>query len=275
MSFQNIRFYSIQPSAYGAWGDTFRVQAIVEHQGPEEVATFHTAIGHLTEEGFEEIISGEQDFTFPEYYEAAGIGAEPGWKAYSPWCDVGIGTTIPVGTYDILVSINGVSVTSLHSAVIIGEQGLEFQDFLVTIPEALQVTAHTLINTPVSFSYRVGEDVTVNLLAYIYIWEDGVTIPLLLNSKTILLQQSLDWKDWEETCPVEIIPTAEGGIGNGTYGLGVMIEGYSEQAQYNIDSCIVVSGIQTPIANTITPLITLGVLGAVMVPMFKGVKEKE
>lgn len=267
--FQNIRFYRIQPSAYGAWGDVFRVTAIVEHQGPEEVVIFHVGIGHQTDEGFEEIIFGEQEFTFPEYYEAAGIGAEPGWVAYSPWCDVEIGTTIPVGTYDILLSINGVSAVSLHSAAIIGEQALEFQNFQVALPEILQVTAHTLINAPISFSYRVAEDVTVNLQTYIYSWEDGVITPLLLSSKAISLPQSLDWSEREETGQVEIIPTAEGGIGNGTYGLGAMIEGYEEQAQYNIDNAVVVSGIEVPIASVVAPIAVLGILGALIIPLFE------
>lgn len=270
MSFQNIRFYKIQPSAYGAWDGTFLITAIVEHQGPEETVTFHAAIGNKTDEGFEELISGEQDFTFPAYFEAAGIGAEPGWVAYSPWCAVPIGTEIPVGTYDILVSINGFSDVSLHSAVIIGYQDLEFKDFQIALPEAIEATAHTLIGAPVSFSYRVGEDVVVNLITYIYSQETGEM--LLTSTKAISLPKSLDWSSWEETGEVEVIPTAEGGIGNGTYGLGAQIEGYGDQAQYNIDNAVVVSGIEIPVVNMVTPIIALGFVGMMVGLVVKGLK---
>ncbi|MBA7704187.1 hypothetical protein ES703_112988 [subsurface metagenome] len=242
MPFQNIRFYKVQPSPYGAWGGSFRITAIVEHQGPEEAAVFRAAVGNKNAV-FEELISGKQQFTFPAYSAvAAAIEAEPGWEARSPWCDVPIGTEIPRGTYDIYVSINGVSAVSAHSAVITGYLDLEFQNFQIALPGAIEVTAHSKVSVPVSFSYRVGDDVVVNLLTYVYSWKDGEIVPLLTSTKAISLSKSLDWNTWEGLAEIEIIP-AEGGIGDGTYGLGAMIEGYSDQAQSNIDNCIIASGI--------------------------------
>ncbi len=131
------------------------------------------------------------------------------------------------------------------------------------------------IRVTVSFKYTVGVNTTVRLLAGPYstnIFGKHMVDPCVGRADISLTAISTPTP---QTADVDflLIPKAQGGIDNGTYGLRVWIEGTNAVAEQ--DNVIIVSGNQTggfDLSGMMPMLMMVMMLGMVM-PMVQGMGE--
>jgi hypothetical protein len=131
------------------------------------------------------------------------------------------------------------------------------------------------IRVTVSFKYAVGVNTTVRLLAgpyYTNIFGKHMVDPCVGRADISLVAVSTPTP---QTADVDflLVPKANGGIDNGTYGLRVWIEGTNAVAEQ--DNVIIVSGNPTgglDISGILPMVMMLMMLGMVM-PMVQGTGE--
>ena len=149
---------------------------------------------------------------------------------------------------------------------------------IVLAPMALATKTFNVgdtIRVSVSFKYAVGVNTTVRLLAgpyYTNIFGKHMVDPCVGRADISLVAVSTPTP---QTADVDflLVPKANGGIDNGTYGLRVWVEGTNAVAEQ--DNVIIVSGNPTggfDISGILPMVMMLMMLGMVM-PMVQGMGE--
>jgi len=131
------------------------------------------------------------------------------------------------------------------------------------------------IRVTVSFKYAVGVNTTVRLLAgpyYTNIFGKHVVDPCVGRADISLVAVSTPTP---QTADVDflLVPKANGGIDNGTYGLRVWIEGTNAVAEQ--DNVIIVSGNPTGgfDMSGILPMVMMLMMMGMVMPMIQGMGE--
>ena len=131
------------------------------------------------------------------------------------------------------------------------------------------------IRVTVSFKYAVGVNTTVRLLAgpyYTNIFGKHVVDPCVGRADISLVAVSTPTP---QTADVDflLVPKANGGIDNGTYGLRVWIEGTNAVAEQ--DNVIIVSGNPTGgfDMSGILPMVMMLMMMGMVMPMVQGMGE--
>jgi hypothetical protein len=142
--------------------------------------------------------------------------------------------------------------------------------------QTIELTVGDTLRVVVSFKYVVAEDTVVTLRAcpYHYIGAGIDRIGGSCGEANIALERSTTATLKEATVDMPIVPDAEGGLTDGTYGLIAEILGTN--VEDHIDDCLIVGGNPAGIwgmMEIILPLIMLGLIAAMIVPMMR--KEKK
>lgn len=138
--------------------------------------------------------------------------------------------------------------------------------------QVIELSVGDTLRVVVSFKYTVAEDTIVTLRACPYHYVLGVLDPIegSCGEADIDLERSATLKLKEAIVDMPIVPAAEGGIANGTYGLIAEILG--TDAEDHIDDCLVISGNPPSPIDMVGPLLVLGLMAAMvsqMVPILK------
>jgi len=139
--------------------------------------------------------------------------------------------------------------------------------------EQVQLNVGDTLEISVSFKYTVAENTMVTLRACPYQYTLGVLDRIggsCGENPDVELEATLTPKTKETTVEMPIVPAAEGGIEDGTYGLIVEILG--TDAEDHIDDCLVISGNPTSMMAMVGPLLALGLLAgmvSMMTPMME------
>jgi hypothetical protein len=154
-------------------------------------------------------------------------------------------------------------------------------DLVITIgPLSLtqqQFAPGDTVRVTVSFSYTVGADTTVTLKAGPYnpsVWGKDM-IDSCVGSADVSLPRAPTLTAITATVDFHLVPKAQGGIDDGTYGLAVWIDGTDAEAEQ--ESVIVVSGNPqgglSGIADTLStmmPMMMMGMMMMMIMPMSQG-----
>lgn len=134
--------------------------------------------------------------------------------------------------------------------------------------EQVQLSVGDTLRVSVSFKYTVAEDTIITLRACPYHYTMGVLdrIGGSCGEAEIELERSTTLKLKEATVDMPIVPAAEGGIADGTYGLIAEILGTDVEA--HIDDCMVISGNPAGITDILPMLILVMMMGMIM-PMME------
>lgn len=132
----------------------------------------------------------------------------------------------------------------------------------------VQLSVGDTLRVSVSFKYTVAEAVTVTLRACPYQYKAGVLdrIGGSCGSAEISLEATLTPKTKEATVDMPIVPAAQGGIADGTYGLIVEVNG----AEQHIDDVLVITGNPPGIMDMIAPMMMVMMMSMIM-PMMEEV----
>ena len=138
--------------------------------------------------------------------------------------------------------------------------------------QVIELSVGDTLRISVSFKYVVAEDTTVTLRACPYQYTVGVLdrIGGSCGEADIELERSTTAKLKEATVDMPIVPAAEGGIANGTYGLIAEILG--TDAEDHIDDCLIISGNPVSMMEMVGPLLVIGLMAAMvgmMAPMME------
>ncbi len=136
----------------------------------------------------------------------------------------------------------------------------------------IELAVGDILQVWVSFKYVVAEDTIVTLRACPYHYASSVLdrIGSSCGEADIELERSTTAKLKEAAVDMPIVPAAEGGIENGTYGLIAEILG--TDAEDHIDDCLVISGNPAGMMEMIGPLLVIGLMMgmmSIMTPMMK------
>jgi hypothetical protein len=127
------------------------------------------------------------------------------------------------------------------------------------------------IRVSASFKYTVGVDTTVTVQAGPYQYKLGVLdrIGSCFGSTDVSLPKAVTPTEKQFTVDFKLVPKADGGIDNGTYGLIVEIPGTDLNAKQ--DGVLIVTGnpASTSIWDMIPMLVMVMMLGMIM-PMMSG-----
>lgn len=142
--------------------------------------------------------------------------------------------------------------------------------------QTIRLSVGDILRVAVSFKYIVAENTVVTLRAcpYHYVGPILDRIGGSCGEANIALERATTATLKEATVDMPIVPDAEGGLTDGTYGLIAEILGTN--VEDHIDNCLIVSGNPAGIWGTmeiILPLIMLGLMAAIIVPMMR--KEKK
>lgn len=128
----------------------------------------------------------------------------------------------------------------------------------LTEGQPLSISAGDVIRLFYAFSYRLPERTIVRIWASLY----QVTRTEKAQTKeTITLEEALEWQDYSGEIDIVI-----GSIGSGVYGLIVELPDYDIEDR--IPNCLEVAAVPS-IFDTIMPLLILGLLAGLMLPMLK------
>ena len=130
------------------------------------------------------------------------------------------------------------------------------------------------IRVTVSFKYTAPATITVKLKAgpyYTNITGKHLVDSCVGSAEVSLLTAALQPVDKTATVDFPLIPKAQGGIENGTYGLRVWIEGTDAVA--DADNVLVVTGNPVDMLSSILPLMIVMMMMGMIVPMMEGVEE--
>jgi len=150
---------------------------------------------------------------------------------------------------------------------------------MVLAPLALEPQTFNVgdtVRVTVSFKYVVGINTTVKLSAgpyYTNIFGKHMVTPCVGEAEVSLMTASTPTP---QTASVDfiLIPKANGGIDNGTYGLRVWIEGTNAVAEQ--DNVIIVSGNPggvTDMFSAMMPMLMMFLMIGMVMPMIQGMGE--
>ena len=134
------------------------------------------------------------------------------------------------------------------------------------------------VRVTVAFKYVVGVNTTVKLFAgpyYTNILGKHMVDPCV-GSKDVALVVASTPTDMTATVDFPLIPKAQGGIENGTYGLRVWVEGTNALAEQ--DGVIVVTGNpagMTDMLSSMMPMLMMVMMLAMVMPMMQGMSGEE
>jgi hypothetical protein len=130
--------------------------------------------------------------------------------------------------------------------------------------EQVQLSVGDTLRITVSFKYTVAQDTIVTLRACPYQYKLGVLdrIGGSCGEADIELERSTTLKLKEATVDMPIVPAAEGGIANGTYGLIVEILGTGVEA--HIDGCLVIAGNPAGVSDILSMAMVVMMMGMIM-----------
>lgn len=136
--------------------------------------------------------------------------------------------------------------------------------------EQVQLSVGETLRVTVSFKYTVAEDTIVTLRACPYQYRLGILdrIEGSCGEADIELGRSTTLKLVEATVDMPVVPAAEGGVADGTYGLIVEILGTTVEA--HIDDCLVISGNPAGITDMLSMVMVVMMMG-MMLPMMEEV----
>ena len=139
--------------------------------------------------------------------------------------------------------------------------------------EQVQLSVGDTLEISVSFKYTVAENTMVSLRACPYQYKVGILDRIggsCGENPEVELEATLTPKTKETTVDMPIVPSAEGGIEDGTYGLIAEILG--TDAEDHIDDCLVISGNPPSMMAMVGPLLVIGLMVgmvSMMAPMMK------
>lgn len=138
--------------------------------------------------------------------------------------------------------------------------------------EQVQLSVGDILRVTVGFKYTAAEDTVITLRACPYHYVVGVLnrVGGSCSETDIELERAATTTLKETTVDMPIVPAAEGGVSDGTYGLIVEILG--TDVEDHIDDCLVIGGNPTGMMEMIGPLLVLGLMAgmvAMMAPMMK------
>ena len=136
--------------------------------------------------------------------------------------------------------------------------------------QVIELAVGDILQVWVSFKYVVAEDTIVTLRACPYAGLFG-RVGGSCGEADIELERSTTAKLKEAAVDMPIVPAAEGGIENGTYGLIAEILG--TDAEDHIDDCLVISGNPAGMMEMVGPLLVIGLMMGMMSMMTPMVKE--
>jgi hypothetical protein len=137
--------------------------------------------------------------------------------------------------------------------------------------EQVTVAPGDTLRVIVTFDYTVSVDASVILRAAPYAYTLGILnrVDKCVTEETVQLPRALDPTSKEATVDIFVLPAADGGPKDGTYGLIAEIPGYD--ASQNIDDAIVIAGNPEGITELIAPMMMLMMMG-MMMGMVKDIK---
>jgi len=139
--------------------------------------------------------------------------------------------------------------------------------------EQVQLTVGDTLRVRVSFSYAAGQATTITLWATPYQYKAGILdhIEGSRGTAQVSLDAAVTPVTKEATVDMKVIPAAQGGISDGTYGLIVEIPNTDVSAK--IDSCLVISGNPPGLGDILTsllPMLVMVMMLGMIMPMMQG-----
>jgi len=134
--------------------------------------------------------------------------------------------------------------------------------------KVVELTVGQTLRISVSFKYTVAQAITAVLQACPYQYKLGIRdrIEGSKGSAEVSLEATLTPKTKQATVDMPVVPKAQGGIDNGTYGL--MVEVLGTDVEAHIDDCLVISGNPVGITDILPALMAVMMMGMV-VPMME------
>jgi len=134
--------------------------------------------------------------------------------------------------------------------------------------QVIELSVGDTLRVAVSFKYTAAEATIATLRACPYSYTMGILnrVGGSCGEADIELERATTFTLKEATVDMPIMPAAEGGVSDGTYGLIAEILG--TDVEHHIDDCLVISGNPAGIADIIPMLMVVMMMGMIM-PMME------